>query len=322
MSQWLPDFHDELRWPLSTTQHPTFEPSFAIADQLAMPGVTWQQLCQRGAQSRYGAKRDLNAYLLAWCQALEDRFDDAFETLLPLARSTAISNFDDIVRVDLATMLASCGHADVAEHAINKHKIADIAVLDLLAANYVETGTVRDAMQINTLAMNANTPTPDATKCMRWTRHIVLLGDRESSYYVQMKKLSDPTCAALAHKLACWSGADFCNAYVDDNKWPPSVGYLIEAYRMWLWAGRDPAKWLDVAHTAQAALAQPGGADLAVGALENVEITDTTCDKDAIELAADLQRRVELSPRPDLRDRARIVHERCIEKKKAKYGAR
>jgi hypothetical protein len=142
----------------------------------------------------------------------------------------------------------------------------------------------------------------------------MLLRDRESSYYVEMKKLSDPTCTALSHKLACWSGAEFCNMYVSDMNWPQQVTMLIEAYRLWEWAGRDPEKWLEVAQTAALATEQPGGADMAVAALENVEITDKTCDSRAMALAAELPKRIELSPRPDLQDRARGVHERCIMK--------
>jgi hypothetical protein len=94
---------------------------------------------------------------------------------------------------------------------------------------------------------------------------------------------------------------------------------LIEAYRLWEWAGRDPAKWLEVAQTAALATEQPGGADMAVAALENVEITDTTCDSRAVALATELPKRIELSPRPDLRDRAGFVHDRCIAKAKADY---
>ena len=48
----LPDFSAELRWPLTGMSHPILEPRFAIAQELAVPGVEWQQLCARGVQNR------------------------------------------------------------------------------------------------------------------------------------------------------------------------------------------------------------------------------------------------------------------------------
>src|SRR5664279_442552 len=47
---YLPDIAQYGRWPLTLSEHPALEPHFDIAGALADPGISWTDLCARGAQ--------------------------------------------------------------------------------------------------------------------------------------------------------------------------------------------------------------------------------------------------------------------------------
>jgi hypothetical protein len=215
----VPDFHDELRWPLTPMNHPAMEPKFPIAQAFAQPGVGWLDLCGSGITNRYGKDKELLSYLRGWCKAVDGDTDAACSNLVPLIKSTT-PRLEVAVRNDLANILAQ-GHADKAEHYIRVHSIRDVGLLDLLAANYVEVGTAQDALAINRNAIDSDDYANAETKCMRWTRHIVLSGDKSSLLIKQIEGLAkqpknaDPTCVTEYAKLTCWATEE-CAAYVHE----------------------------------------------------------------------------------------------------------
>src|SRR5262249_50930548 len=140
IAQFLPDFHEELRWPLTQLMHPKLEPTYAIATALAAPGMGWLDLCAIGAQNRHASgNNDQQAYLRGWCSVAKDDVDHACQYLAPLLGSVT-RGMSAAVRSDLANILVAQGDADNAEHFINKHDLRDIAMLDQLAASFVEIG--------------------------------------------------------------------------------------------------------------------------------------------------------------------------------------
>ena len=169
----LPDFHDELRWPLSGMHHPKLEPEFPVAQELAI-GVDWQGLCARGVHRRISAtQKELISYLRGWCHVQERDVDGACAELVPLLGSVK-SGLRDAVRRDLANILVESGDAEKAEHWLTKHHVRDIETLDLLAANYVEVGSPADAFAINRRVIDEDDYATPATKCRRLVRRIAI----------------------------------------------------------------------------------------------------------------------------------------------------
>jgi hypothetical protein len=114
LSWLLADFHDELRWPLTGMSHPALEPRFPIAQQLAMPGIGWQDLCARGVQHRTSAtQKELLAYLRGWCAALAGLG-------LALARLERLAR-----RVPLASPLGTGGGSAAELAELDKLSLAD-----------------------------------------------------------------------------------------------------------------------------------------------------------------------------------------------------
>ncbi|NVB78553.1 MAG: hypothetical protein HOV81_09185 [Kofleriaceae bacterium] len=275
-SAYLPDFHDELRWPLSPTSHPSLEPRFAIAQALAQPGVGWIDLCGLGAQNRYGGNKDVLSYLRGWCNAIKGDVDAACTHLVPLVGSTT-RGMTDAVKIDLSNILADQGDAEKAEHWINRHHIRDVEVLDRLAANYVEVGTVRDAATINRLAMDTDDQATMATRCTRMTRQIALAGNPSNVMIDAVKqlatskgKIADPTCEKLVHKLECWTanGTHECDAYWHDVGIDTDVSTMIWLYRSWPRA-RTYEDWRRLADSATLVVRLPGAAAFALSAMDN-----------------------------------------------------
>ena len=77
-----PDVTELGRWPLTIAEHPALEPHFDIAAALAAPGITWTDLCARGAQHRHLAtQQELVTYLDAWCSVIPGHYGSAIATL-------------------------------------------------------------------------------------------------------------------------------------------------------------------------------------------------------------------------------------------------
>src|SRR6185503_18531607 len=111
VDQYLPDFHDELRWPLSGMNHPSLEPRFPVANELAI-GVDWQTLCARGVQNRTSpTQKELLSYLRGWCEVQRRDVDGACAHLTPLIGAMTFG-MPAAVRQDLANILVDHGDAD------------------------------------------------------------------------------------------------------------------------------------------------------------------------------------------------------------------
>ena len=266
-----PDFHDELRWPLTSMSHPVLEPKFEIASHFAEPGIGWMELCARGVQNSTGRDKELLAYLRGWCAAVKGDADTAVANLTPLLGSTT-SGLRVAVRTDLANILAN-GHADKASHLIKTNNIRDVGVLDLLSANYIEVGTNVDAAAFNRDAIASDDYATSATKCQRLTKAIAIMGDKTSPLLLEVEelatkpKLPDATCVRLHHKLQCWSKRG-CRGFYEDEGLNVALVNLSDAYYSWP-NDRSQRHWLDIADKALNATSLPGGRELTFAALEN-----------------------------------------------------
>jgi hypothetical protein len=285
IEQLIPDFHDVLRWPLSAMAHPTLEPRFAIAAVFADPGVGWLELCQRGVQNRImaGQGRDELDYLRGWCNAVKGDADGACDKLAPLVSST-VMGMSTAVRVDVANIIANQGGIDKADHLLKKHNIRDLALLDILAATYVEVGDLNDAFEINRRATDQDlTPVP-ATKCRRLVRDIVLRG--RGGHEIRAKELADmtkgkapdPTCVELHHEMLCWLRARDCDDYFQDIGVDVRTSYLIDAYQSWPHDPVSSTRWLDIATDAVRAMPLEGAREMAVSAFDAAIRASSSCD--------------------------------------------
>jgi hypothetical protein len=275
ISRYVPDMHDELRWPLSGMSHPKLEPTYPIATALAAPGVGWIDLCSIGAQNRMtSGDRDVVSYLRGWCNVIKGDVDNACRYLTPLLGSVT-RGLSTAVRTDLANILVDQGDADHAEHWIAKHQIRDLETLDRLAASYVEVGSTHDAFAINRLAIDADNAPTAATRCRRLTRAIVLgpAGDmlpfEELSQLVENAKVPDAECAAQLHAVACWRdhSAQACRAYERDQGTDPRAAELVDLYFRWP-DEADLNTWWRIADEAVLLTSVPGADDIAIDAFD------------------------------------------------------
>lgn len=279
-----PEFHHELRWPLSAMNHPSLEPRFAVAEQLAAPGITWEELCARGVHRRVVAsQREMQMYLHAWCDVQKRDIESACAHLAPLLGSTTLG-LTAAVRQDLANILVATGDADKAEHYLSKHHIRDIDTLDLLAASYVEVGSPGDAFEINQRAIDSDDHATDATKCRRLVRRIVL-GPRDAPLLafetmqalVMNAKLPDPACERLHAKVKCHVDHRQCRRFYLDEHIGFSGELLVDVYYEWPATGARHARWLEYIKRARQAIPEPGATELVVSALEAAVRTVTGC---------------------------------------------
>lgn len=302
LSSLIPDPTHELRWPLSISNHPELEPQFEIAAALAEPGVGWIDLCRMGAHNRHLGrdKRDHVAYLRGWCNVGKADLDGALANLAQL-RSSVVVGIAPAVRADFANILVSSGDASDARRLIAKHRVTDIAVLDALAASYVEIGKLDDAFEINELAITVDDRRNKASRCQRLTRRIVLRPppkqikaiDLPNASLFDVPRGADHTCDRLAHELECWlDPAAGCVAYFKDQQLDEEKAqFLLDAYHGWP-KGPHIWRWWETARLARAAMPHPGADILAVAALANgMRIVDckTQTVRDIIALAAEIR---------------------------------
>ena len=299
ITPYVPDYHEDLRWPLTPMQHPRLEPAFPIALALASPGVGWLDLCAMGAQNRHtvaaaGAEHalELGSYLRGWCDAARGDADHACKELAPLLGSIT-GGLASAVRLDLANILAAEGDADRAEHWLTRYDIRDVVVLDTLAATFVELGKLDDAAIINRRAIDAAvTPSAGAT-CHRVARRIVLahqgdwivhqrdvlahhddaVADDELLGADEIDRLArarapDTDCVRVNHMLRC-SHRHECLAYLQERNIDVRAQQLIIAYENWPAGEVDADAWRKIGDAAlQGASFDEGGFDLAVTAYE------------------------------------------------------
>ena len=296
LSNLVPDPTDELRWPLSMASHPELEPQFEIAAALAEPGVGWTDLCRLGAHNRHMRKdkRDHVAYLRGWCNVGKQDLDGALTNLVPLANSI-VSGLAPAVRTDFANILVSSGDANDASRLLTKHGIKDIAVLDTLAASFIELGKMDDAYVINELALAADNRRNVENRCRRLTRRIVLRPPPKQIKAVDLPNAGlfdvrgHETCERLEHELECWlDPASGCVNYFTDQQLDVEKAKAITtAYFGWPSGAALGITWYRTAHKAFQAIPHPGADLLAVAALEN-SLRTTRCDSPYVQGIVDL----------------------------------
>jgi hypothetical protein len=285
LADYVPDFHEELRWPLSAMSHPELEPQFPIARELAID-VEWEELCTRGVHRRVvAAKADQLEYLRGWCSVLERDINAACRSLGPLMLSN-LRGMPEAVRRDLANILVGHGGADAAEGYLQRNLIRDTRVLDLLAASYAEMGKHLDAYAINRLAIDADRSATPAIKCLRLAKHIVLApdeGDRKFPIeqlhrFVVDRDKADPRCVELADAIACWnSPGDDCTLHFARNN--IHMGYRLVAGVYFAWPdGANWHGWWHVGDQLYHALHLPGAVELALTAYEASLVGNSRCE--------------------------------------------
>jgi hypothetical protein len=272
---YVPDFHDELRWPLPAMSHPELEPQFPIARELAID-VGWEALCARGVHRRVvAAKAEQLEYLRGWCSVLERDIDAACRSLKPLMLSN-LRGMPEAVRRDLANILVGHGDADAAEGYMTRNLIRDTRVMDLLAASYAEMGKHDDAYAINRLAIDADRSASAATKCLRLVRHIVLLPStsgrefplEQLRQFVADREKADSTCVKLFDAVTCWNKpGDQCRYHFSRNNINTNAVGVIEAYFAWP-EKANYVEWWRLADSLRHMFDVPGAIDLALAAFE------------------------------------------------------
>lgn len=280
----LPDPHEELRWPLSLGTHPMLEPTYPIAATMAGAGVSWMNLCQRGAQHRHVAGgEELLHYLRGWCFVADHDVDAAFDELGPLLGSTT-RNVAASVRHDLANILVDHGSSADAERLLAKHHIADGPVLDLLAATYVEVGRLDDAMEINDLTLRTDRGS-EAMVCQRLTRKALLAGASQLPDLLAElgghAARKEPRCMELDATMRCWAlpSRATCRPFVAPAGTDPSLDEVLGLYFSWP-AGPTPARdWWLLTYEAMKLLPTRGADALALTALETA-LGATPCAPD------------------------------------------
>ncbi|HUJ61274.1 MAG TPA: hypothetical protein VLX92_22375 [Kofleriaceae bacterium] len=285
----LPDVTEEARWPLAPSSHPALEPHFAIAAELAEPGVTWQDLCARGAARRTTPSgHELTEYLGAWCDVLAHDDDAAIGALARL-RDTGRLGMTDAVVLDLADILAEHGSADDAERLMAAHRVSDIRVIDALAATYDEISRPDDAAEINRLALETDHDAPLAMQCHRLARQIVLEPARRAlalkalDATIKDVKAPDRECVRIDHELTCWNEPwRSCSEYVSDAGLPDRTDWLIEDYYRWPDGPASFEMWIDLAEQLALAPRTKGAIALESAALRAAMVT-SACEGDPLD---------------------------------------
>lgn len=281
----IPDFHEELRWPLSMMSHPELEPQFEIAQVFAEPGIGWIELCNRGVQNRVqaGRNRDELEYLRGWCAAIKGDADTACGTLKPLTTS-AVLGLSAATRTDLVNIIANAGGLDAADKLLNKHRLGDIELYDLLSATYLELGREQDAAEMNLRALDTVGHTTNAMHCRRLVKDIMLRGQtaeavNELENLATKPKVPDPVCVSLNKAMTCRLGRpDHCFPYFQEQGIHGSAIYLLKAARAWPLHAARHKEWLNIAIQAMNAVPVPGSEDYAIAAMEAAYAAHGSCD--------------------------------------------
>ncbi len=265
-----PDPSDHIRWPLTANRHPALEPSYAIAPVFANPGVSWLDLCRMGAQSRRssGVLGDQAEYLRAWCEAERRDIDAAVRRLAPLLRSTVLG-LPAAVRIDIANILVDAGDSDAALKTLARARIDDLAVLDTLAASYIEVGKVADAATLNTVAINAYDRRQPADQCERITRRILMAApeDRARMIVDFDPHVANRACLHLRDEVDCWLSHD-CVGYLLQHGIAPDVARRYNIYVMWPDTEADATTWWRLGSKAFFEISTPGADAMAVAAFD------------------------------------------------------
>lgn len=274
VSSYIPDPTRHGRWPLTLAEHPALEPHFEIAGALAQPGITWLELCERGAHHRnLGAKQDLTRYLAAWCDVAAHDFEGALYKLGTL-ESSAMLTLVVATKFDAANIVVERGDAAEVEQLLRRSNLLETRVADLTAAAYFEAGHREDAYAMNLLATGLDREAHDNAICERMARGIVdaepgLTGALIMGLKNKARVSKSALCLGYAHEVACWHDvATDCENYFDDQHLTREQVHLFEAYEHWPTTARPSDTWIEIATLAVDAAPIDQAIRFAVPALE------------------------------------------------------
>ncbi|MBL0218211.1 MAG: hypothetical protein IPQ07_30560 [Myxococcales bacterium] len=265
------------RWPLTHNQHPALEPSYAIANAFAQPGVSWLDLCRLGAQNRRGAgSPDQLEYLRAWCSVASRDPRAAVSRLAPLVHASVLG-MPAAVRTDLANIVVDTGTADEALRLLAAARVDDLAIYDLVAASFIEVGRAPDALVFAERALAVNDQRRPVDHCMRLTRRAVLVDPAARMAAVQALSPFEgiPTCATLLHELKCWH-AKACDQFLLEHGIAADVLELGQVYLAWPAPTATAEAWLAIAQ--RASLVSARGADEAVTSALEAALRSAHCE--------------------------------------------
>lgn len=293
-----------LKWPLTASHHPALDPAYAVAAAFAEPGVSWIDLCRRGAQNRVSkVSRDQLEYLRAWCDVERHETEAAVTRLVPLLRSSVLG-IATAAQTDIANIVVDGGGADAAQRTLGRAQLHEIAMFDLIAASYLDIGKPDDAVVFNEAAIAAYAIQKPADHCHRLARRAILLtGAGRTSAILDLARYADRTCGQLMKELTCWSTGS-CDDYFADRGVDPKAGRLVQIYVRWPIGPVDKPGWYMVASRALDLLEVPGADAFAVTALEalvrsvecleSVRVTDDANRIKRAKHAASLDARLEV----------------------------
>lgn len=274
VSSYLPDPARHGRWPLTVAEHPALEPHFEIAGALAQPGITWLELCERGAQHRnLGAKQDLTRYLAAWCDVATHEFEGALYKLGTL-ESSAMLTLVVATKFDAANIVVERGDAAEVEQLLRRSNLLEPRIADLTAAAYFEAGHREDAYAMNLLATGLDREPHDNAICERMARGIVdaepaLTGALIQGLKNKARASKSAICLGYAHEVACWhDAATDCADYFDDQHLSSGQVHLFEVYEHWPTTAEPSDAWIEIATLAVEAAPMDQAIRFAVPALE------------------------------------------------------
>ncbi|MBL0218212.1 MAG: hypothetical protein IPQ07_30565 [Myxococcales bacterium] len=264
------------RWPLTASHHPALEPAYAIAAAFAEPGVSWTDLCRMGAQNRVSkVSRDQLEYLRAWCDVERHDAEAAVTRLAPLLRSS-VAGVAAAARSDIANIVVDSGDAEAAQRTLAKAQIHELAMLDLIAASYLDIGKPDEASVFNDAAIASYAIQKPGEHCHRLARRAILLPAAERRSGIrQLERYADRTCGQLMNELTCWDTGS-CDDYFVDHGVDPKDARLAQVYNRWPTEPTSTVGWYMLASSALKLLDTPGADLLAVTALEAV-VRSTRC---------------------------------------------
>jgi hypothetical protein len=266
VANYLPDVTESGRWPLGMSEHPSLEPHFDIAAALADPGISWTDLCVRGAQHRHmSSKQDLVDYLDAWCSVAKDDLPTAIVKLGSAHRAATVGVLQAL-KLDVASIAAAHGSAHDLESFLRSGGFLDVDQVDLVAAAYYEVGALDDALEANQLAASMDYNAHEALRCKRMLRAIAdTSGSARDDAVAELKDIAIPRrgpdqqaiphCADAYAEVQCWRDDD-CASYWG-TKWRGPSGAardesadlkrLLVSYRAWPATPQTGTTWLSIA---------------------------------------------------------------------------
>ncbi|MEO8549841.1 MAG: hypothetical protein ABI678_07700 [Kofleriaceae bacterium] len=269
LQDYTPDISAYGRWPLSVAEHPELEPHFAIAAALAQPGITWQDLCARGAQQRRMTQNaDYGEYLAAWCSVAKDDTRDALFRLGNLHRSFRLRA---AIELDAAAIVVANLDGGAVEGELRRANLLELRIVDRISAAYFEIGKVDSAEDLNRLAIQMDaTPTTEVL-CARRLRKIANGGADAKLELELLSHRPAPKvpgkCEELALELACWTGTQ-CRTSTYGLLKREAVENLTRARALWPTGYAGFVDWYRVADTAASGWPVEQAYALAVPALE------------------------------------------------------